>query len=225
MARGLSDEDRAIWDRLVRGVRRLHAQAEAAPLPAAPAAPDSRSALTRPSALDNPPARTRQAAIVPATQGRPLPMPADASRLCLRPQARAEPPVRLDLAPTLDQALIAAPVRMDARLHRRLARGRIAPEARIDLHGMTRDQARQALTGFLIAAQARGVRLVLAITGKGRTDADEFAPVVRRPGAIRHDLPHWLNAAPLRALVLDLRPAHRSHGGAGAFYIYLRKAR
>jgi len=138
---------------------------------------------------------------------------------------RRNPPPGHDLALPLEQALTAAPPRMDAGLHRRLVRGKLAPEARIDLHGMTRAQAQPALTGFLMSAHARGARLVLVITGKGRDhDGDDLA-VPRRSGALRHDLPHWLAAAPLRAIVLDLRPAHRSHGGGGAFYVYLRKRR
>jgi DNA-nicking Smr family endonuclease len=138
-----------------------------------------------------------------------------------------DPPIRLDLVPPLAERLAARPPRLDGSRQRRLARGQIDPEARIDLHGMTRDQARAALTGFLMGARARGERLVLVITGKGREGdgPDDLAPIPRRPGAIRHDLPHWLSQAPLAALVLDVRPAHRRHGGDGAFYIYLRRIR
>jgi DNA-nicking Smr family endonuclease len=141
-------------------------------------------------------------------------------------RVRPELPVRLDLVPPLAQRLAAAAPQLDGGLHRRLARGQMAPDSRIDLHGLTRDQARAALTGHLMGAQARGDRLVLAITGKGRERGpDELAPIPRRPGAIRHDLPHWVSQPPLRALVLDLRAAHRRHGGDGAFYIYLRRMR
>jgi len=127
------------------------------------------------------------------------------------------------MARPLEQALAEVPVQMDAGLHRRMVRGKLDPEARIDLHGMTRAQAQAALTGFLLSAHARGVRLVLVITGKGREATDDHGPMPHRHGALRHDLPHWVHSGPLRAIVLELRPAHRSHGGGGAFYLYLRR--
>lgn len=204
MPRRLSEEDRAVWDRVARSARRLHNQLHGA-VPEVPVAEPMAAAATPEVPRTSPAPRTLR------PHGKP---------------GRPEPSVRLDLALPLDQALAAAPIRMDAGVHRRLARGQLVPEARIDLHGMTREQARQALTGFLMSAHARGVRLVLAITGKGgRAVDDDLAPLIRRPGAIRHDLPHWLSSPPLRPLVLDLRPAHRTHGGTGAFYIYLRRAR
>ena len=54
-----------------------------------------------------------------------------------------------------------------ARPQDKLKRGQIAPDARIDLHGMTEAAAHRALLAFLAGAQARGLRLVLVITGKG----------------------------------------------------------
>lgn len=197
MPRRLSDEDRAAWDRVARSARRLHPMADPAP--------------------------PEPAAVFPSDPGAapaPVPLPP------LDRRVRLEPPVRLDLVPPLAQRLAAQPPQLDGGLNRRLARGQMAPDSRIDLHGLTRDQARAALTGHLFAAQGRGDRLVLAITGKGRgPGSDELAPIPRRPGAIRHDLPHWISQPPLRALVLDLRAAHRRHGGDGAFYIYLRRMR
>ena len=112
---------------------------------------------------------------------------------------------------------------MDRRRFEKLRRGRLDPEARIDLHGMTSERAHAALTGFILAAHAEGLRLVLVITGKGRADA--FAMQPHRHGILRHSLPHWLAAPPLNARILQLAPAHQRHGGAGAFYVYLRRQR
>jgi DNA-nicking Smr family endonuclease len=197
MPRRLSDEDRAAWERVAQTARRLEPMRD--PVPQAP-----------PRAF-------------PPDPGAPAP-PAPLPPLIRR--VTPEPALRLDLVPPLAQRLAVAVPQLDGALDRRLARGQKAPDRRIDLHGMTRDQARAALTGFLIAAQARGDRLVLAITGKGRErGADDLAPIPRRPGAIRHDLPHWISQPPLRALVVDLRAAHRRHGGDGAYYIYLRRNR
>ena len=88
---------------------------------------------------------------------------------------------------------------------------------------MTSERAHAALTGFILAAHAEGVRLVLVITGKGRADA--FAMQPHRHGILRHSLPHWLAAPPLSARILQVAPAHQRHGGAGAFYVYLRRLR
>lgn len=197
MSRRLTEDDRAVWDRVARTARRLQ------PFP--DPAPDTRQA----------PVADPQA---PKAPRRPFPTPAK-----IAPSRSPAPGIRLDLARPLEQALADAPVRMDAGLHKRMVRGKLNPETRIDLHGMTRAQAQSALTGFLISAHARGVRLVLVITGKGREAVDSPGPIPHRHGALRHDLPHWVQSGALRSIVLELRPAHRSHGGGGAFYLYLRR--
>lgn len=113
---------------------------------------------------------------------------------------------------------------MDRKAHARMTRGKLAPEGRIDLHGRTLDEAHRALTGFVLRAQSEGKRLVLVITGKGREGPNDD-PIPRRPGVLRHQVPAWLRAAPLARVVLEVAPAHRRHGGAGAYYVYLRRSR
>jgi DNA-nicking Smr family endonuclease len=129
-----------------------------------------------------------------------------------------------DLAPSLSDRVKSEPLRMDRKTHQRMKRGRLDPEARIDLHGMRADEAHAALQSFILSAQAQGRRLVLVITGKGRRSEDE-GPIPRRPGVLRHQLPHWLSTPPLASCVLQIREAHLKHGGAGAFYVYLRRRR
>ncbi|PQO24445.1 DNA mismatch repair protein MutS [Rhodobacteraceae bacterium WD3A24] len=114
--------------------------------------------------------------------------------------------------------------RMDRKAFVRMSRGRIDPEARIDLHGMTQDQAHGALVGFIARSHRQGMRLVLVITGKGRGEDDD-GPIPRRPGILRRAVPQWLRGAPLGPMVLEVRQAHRRHGGEGAYYVYLRRAR
>ena len=92
-----------------------------------------------------------------------------------------------------------------------LRRGRLEPDARIDLHGLTQEAAYRTLIGFLVRSQAQGSKLVLIITGKG--------------GILRGALPLWLGQAELRPLVAGLREAHVRHGGSGAFYVLLRAPR
>lgn len=117
-----------------------------------------------------------------------------------------------------------APVRMDTGAHRKMIRGKLKPEARIDLHGMTLARAHPALTRFIVDAYDRDLRLVLVITGKGR-DRDEGGPIPIRRGVLRQQVPHWLRAPPLGALVLEITEAHARHGGGGAYYVYLRRRR
>jgi DNA-nicking Smr family endonuclease len=113
-------------------------------------------------------------------------------------------------------------LRMDARTYGKMLRGKLAPESRIDLHGMTLAEAHPALIRFLLGAQARGQRLVLVITGKGRAGADP-GHIPERTGALRHQVPHWMRLPPLGAVVQQVAEAHRQHGGSGAFYVYLRR--
>lgn len=139
--------------------------------------------------------------------------------------AKANPPAGAhDLAPGIDEVFAASPVTMDRNRYTKLKKGRLAPEARIDLHGMTLAQAHPALARFILDATARGLRLVLVITGKGKRRS-ETGPIPQPVGALRHQVPHWLNASELRRHVLQISPAHVRHGGEGAYYVYLRRDR
>ena len=112
---------------------------------------------------------------------------------------------------------------MDRRNYDRMRRGKLKPEARLDLHGMTAAQAHSRLNHFIDQAHTDGLRLVLIITGKGRSSGvDDFQ---RRHGVLRHNLPHWLRQPHLAAKVLEITQAHIRHGGEGAFYVYLRRTR
>lgn len=106
----------------------------------------------------------------------------------------------------------------------RLRRGLIEPDARIDLHGMTQGAAHRALFTWLAAAQARGCRLALVITGKGNPKNDGNAPwMMSAHGVLKQMVPRWLNEPGLAALIASVQPAHVKHGGDGALYVYLRK--
>lgn len=139
-------------------------------------------------------------------------------------QAASGPPSVHDLKPVLAQRLRDAPVAMDSKAFTRMKRGKLSPEARIDLHGMTMDRAHPYLTTFILRAQASGKRLVLVITGKGR-DRDEGGPIPVPRGILKHQVPQWLSMPPLAQAVLQITEAHVSHGGTGAYYVYLRRQR
>jgi len=105
---------------------------------------------------------------------------------------------------------------MDRRTAQRFTRGDMAIDGRIDLHGLTLDQAHSALTGFLRGASARGARCVVVVTGKGKDQS---------VGKIRREVPHWLNQASLRPLILAISEARPRQGGTGALYVLLKRKR
>lgn len=111
---------------------------------------------------------------------------------------------------------------MDAKTFAKIKSGKARPEAKIDLHGMTVDEARMAVTDFLLRARNDEKRLVLVVTGKGReiSDGSSFS---RWAGVLRRHLPEWVQLPPLRSVVLQCTQAHQRHGGGGAFYVYLRR--
>ncbi|MFV0360952.1 Smr/MutS family protein [Tropicimonas sp.] len=128
-----------------------------------------------------------------------------------------------NLTPTLQQRMAAAPVRMDARAYRTMRKGKLRPERRIDLHGMSLARAHPALSRFVIEAQRDGCRLVLVVTGKGKSGTDDGGPIPVPRGVLRNQVPVWLNLPPLRSLVLQVAEAHLCHGGSGAYYVYLAR--
>lgn len=105
--------------------------------------------------------------------------------------------------------------RLDEPTLDKLSKGRLPIEGRVDLHGMTQDEAYSLLLSFLSRAHASGIRYVLVITGKGSSSKGE--------GVLRRSVPLWLTAPPFRMLVSSHDNAARHHGGGGAIYVRLRK--
>ncbi len=137
----------------------------------------------------------------------PPPAPHAKGEVKPRPVASWTPP---GPAPARARGL---PDALEPRRQRRLSRERDPIEARIDLHGYGRFQAQDALTAFLLGAQARGYRSVLVITGQGR----------RGGGVIRASVHEWLQAPALRGVVSGFASAARHHGGEGALYVTIRR--
>jgi DNA-nicking Smr family endonuclease len=139
--------------------------------------------------------------------------------------AAAPPPARptraVKAAPAVPPKTHAPPplVPLGRRTRSRLARGSEPIDDRIDLHGMTQADAHAALAHFLRRSQHHGARVVLVITGKGARGADMGS----ERGVLRRQVPHWLESAALRPLVIGFESAGVTHGGAGALYVRLRR--
>jgi DNA-nicking Smr family endonuclease len=117
---------------------------------------------------------------------------------------------------------------LDAAWDRRLASANARPDMVIDLHGLRRETARHLLYSRVADAEARGLRLILVITGKGHDPGPSPADLMEgRParGAIRADLPRWLGEQGLSARIAAVRRAHPRHGGAGAAWLVLKRKR
>ena len=132
------------------------------------------------------------------------------------PKPRAAPP---GIARFAFEAQRQAP--LERANDRRVRRGRLDIDGRLDLHGLTQHEARAALVSFLSRLRMNGGRCGLVITGKGR----EAGTGLDRPvgGVLRRALPEWLAAADIAPTVSGYAQAHRRHGGEGAWYVFVRR--
>lgn len=126
-----------------------------------------------------------------------------ASASPIRSPARSPAPKIIDKPPPANRAN-----------EKRVRRGKLDVGASLDLHGHTQVSGQAAVERFLLRAQANGDKVVVVITGIGRNG----------PGTLKQRLPEWLAAPHLRSIVSGYAPAHRAHGGAGAYYVFLRRS-
>jgi DNA-nicking Smr family endonuclease len=104
---------------------------------------------------------------------------------------------------------------IDRVTRRKIAKGRLPIDARIDLHGLAQTEAHAMLFSFLHRAQSEGCKLVLVITGKGSSLGSD--------GILRRAVPVWLQTPSFRAAVSGFEEAARGHGGEGALYLRIRQ--
>lgn len=170
--------------------------------------------------------------VLPIRRGAPPTIPMEA--LLDEPQEKApkETPAHAELAsPTIakPQAKPKAPplAPIERRLRQRLSRGQRTVDAKIDLHGLRQDEAHAALMGFLHRVHANGASLVLVVTGKGGRKPDSDAPGYLEPnrGVLNRLVPLWLADPQARRFVIGFETAAPNHGGSGALYVRIRKAR
>lgn len=106
---------------------------------------------------------------------------------------------------------------LEKPVKRKLSKGHVPIEARIDLHGMVQSEAHGFLLNFIMRAHDRGMRHVLVITGKGTSLGSD--------GALKRAVPLWFSLPEFRGLISSFETAARNHGGEGALYVRLAKPR
>jgi DNA-nicking Smr family endonuclease len=105
---------------------------------------------------------------------------------------------------------------LDRRILKRLRAGEFALQGHVDLHGKTREEAREAVARFLTASRRAGLRCVLIVHGRGNHSKDQI-PVLKQ--SVRS----WLERGQISRVVLAFTTARPHDGGAGAMYVLLRR--
>ena len=199
--RTITEDERFLWDAVTRNAKPLGSRKQAD-------ATDANADDGQPVAAPEP-ARTQPRRHDPA----PLP-PKLTKQKTAKPEPRKPPPM----------------ASFEPRRARKIADGRIAIEASIDLHGMRQHEAHGELRRFLFSAHGRGLRVVKVITGKGGSAGDRMDKPFdlfdeQRRGVLKRMVPIWLAETDLRAIIVSHTGAGRGHGGEGALYIHLRRKR
>ncbi len=104
----------------------------------------------------------------------------------------------------------------DENVMRKLRAGDFPPQAQVDLHGLTRDEAKRELEGFIQKSRIAGHRCVLVVTGRGLHSTDQI-PVLKA------GVQGWLTHGRVAKQVLGFCSAKQKDGGAGAIYVLLRR--
>ncbi len=105
---------------------------------------------------------------------------------------------------------------LDERVMQRLRKGEYSVQGHLDLHGLTRDEAKEALEKFVQGCRVAGQRCVLVVTGRGLHSKDQI-PV------LKESVQAWLTRGRIARQVLAFATARPKDGGAGAVYVLLRR--
>lgn len=136
------------------------------------------------------------------------------------PKPIAPPPRTAHAIPKPPRAALvatgAAPAGLDRATWTRFRAGRIAPERKLDLHGMTAANAHVAVTALVAAASGQGLRCVEIVTGHGRRSGSDG-------GVLRREVPLWLNAPELQPMILAVCHPHAAN--QGSLLVLLRRQR
>ena len=204
----LTSDDKKVWKAVTKNVVPRRAAVSAAnEAPATIAKPPKRTPASASPKAEK--AAKRQGAERRASRDELLDLVNDRNR-----QSKTAPGVTLTSQAGL--ALTPGATRdIDRRTANRLKQGRLPIEGRLDLHGMIRDVAFQAVQAFVQSSALDGKRCVILVTGKGLGQ--------RGGGVLRNEVPQWLNLPANRKYIIGFTYAQPKDGGTGALYIYLRR--
>ena len=95
----------------------------------------------------------------------------------------------------------------------------------IDLHGFTLDEANKTIENFINKAFSENIYKLIIVTGKGLHSENEKDPYASKDlGILKYSVPEFiLNNTSLMSMINEITDAKIEDGGAGAFYIYLKK--
>lgn len=105
---------------------------------------------------------------------------------------------------------------VDPRALRRLRHGVHPVDGTLDLHGLTLDEAKRAVEGFIVERHRSHDRVLLIIHGKGMHS-------LGGQGVLRGEIGAWLSAGPASRHVACFATARDEDGGSGAVYVALRR--
>lgn len=100
----------------------------------------------------------------------------------------------------------------DKNIYSKIVKEKIKIQSRIDLHGLSQEQAFSRVRSFIINSYAQNHKVSLIITGKGK-------------GILRNSLSAWLHHEDICDMILFHKIAADKHGGSGAYYVYYKKLR
>lgn len=146
---------------------------------------------------------------------------------------------RMSHSPTIERfnSAPAAPINMhypslrdsDHNWHQKLRRGKVKPEGKVDLHGMSQDRAFATLNRYIGEAQRRGKRFILVVTGKGGLKSEKgemtYSDYNSNRGVLKTNVPRWLSQGELSSRIVSYHSANKDDGGDGALYVILKKLR
>ena len=120
------------------------------------------------------------------------------------------------------------PLRVESsNINRKLKRGKIPIDLKIDLHGLSLYEAEQIFSETVKSCYNRSLRCLLFITGKGiyKKPSSDVDKTKLYYGKIRNSFLGWSQKKELNKYILNVQQAGIEHGADGAFFIYLRKTK
>jgi len=110
-------------------------------------------------------------------------------------------------------------------LSRKLKKGKITADQKIDFHGCALEEARQLFIRTVNNCFINNKRCILFVTGKGmaKKQPEDISIKKLYYGKIRNSFLEWTKISEIVHKILHIQQANIENGGDGAFFVYLRK--